>query len=178
EEAEKVLDGLLARNPHFAPALLVRGKMASQAGDYARAETWLREATALLPGDYQAHFQLQQVLVRHGQDDEARDVDRRMKQIEDDLKRLQDILFVLMQQNPRDALLHYEVGMIMLRGGSVEEAAKWMESTLRIDPTHKGAHKALSEYYQHLGQTGLAAQHRTLAGPDGPASSSAPPATA
>ena len=44
EEAARLLDGVLARQPDFGPALAARGKLALQAGQYAEAEVWLRRA--------------------------------------------------------------------------------------------------------------------------------------
>ena len=50
DEARRLLDGVLARRPHFPDALAARGRLALQEGQAERAEPWLREAVARDPG--------------------------------------------------------------------------------------------------------------------------------
>jgi tetratricopeptide (TPR) repeat protein len=163
EEAVRLLDGVLARRPEFGPALAERGRLALQAGQAAAAETYLRQASRLQPGDATVHYQLAQALAQNGKAEEAKAVQARLKQIEQDLKDIQNIVNVQMPQRPHDPQLHYEAGMIALRAGAPDEALRWFESALREDPRHAATHEALASYYQALGQRGRAARHRELA---------------
>jgi tetratricopeptide (TPR) repeat protein len=162
-EAEKTLDRLLARSPELGLALAERGSLALQQGQNKAAERWLRRAAAREPGNYQIHFQWHQALVRTGQTEEARRVDGRMKQMERDIKRIQEIVTQKMQESPHDPELHYEVGMIALRAGAIQEGVRWLESALREAPGYRPAHEALAEYYTRIGNPGRAARHREMA---------------
>jgi tetratricopeptide (TPR) repeat protein len=162
-EAEKLLDDLLARQPNFAAGLAERGALAVRAGQLEEGERWLRQASQLDPGDLPLHYQLYQCLERRGKADEARALQPRLKQIEDDIQRIQEIVGVQMQRNPHDADLHYEAGMISLRAGAVKEGLRWLQSALRENPRHLPTHKALATYYQNRGEPGRAFQHQELA---------------
>lgn len=164
EKAEALIEGVLARQPHFPPALVERGKYALRANRNEEAERALRQAVTLEPGDFQARHQLYLCLEKLGKSDEAQKEQERMQQIEDDLKEIQQISTVKMQQYPHDPELHYKAGMIALRAGSIGEALRWFQSALREDPHHVPTHKALAEHYQRIGDHVRAREHRQQAG--------------
>jgi tetratricopeptide (TPR) repeat protein len=126
-EAAQTLDNLLTRQPNYAPALAERGKVALLAGQFPEAEKWLREAAELQPGVYETHHLLYQCLVRRGAE-AARDEQVRMKQIEDDLRNLEEITHGKIQRTPHDPALHYQLGMIALRSGAVQDGLRWLDS--------------------------------------------------
>src|SRR5262249_40632362 len=121
------------------------------------------QASQLEPSDYQVHYQLYQALVRNHKDQEARALQARLKQIEDDLSRLQKLMTVEIQQQPHNPDLQYEAGMIAMRAGAIPDGLHWFESALREDPNHAPTHRALAQYYQKMGELGRAAHHRDLA---------------
>jgi tetratricopeptide (TPR) repeat protein len=164
DEAEKILAALLARQPDYGPALAERGKLALRAGRTIEAEKWLRQAIARFPGDLQAHYHLVLCLEKNGKSEEARNVQARLQRIEEDIKRIQEISLVRMQQSPHDPKLHTEVGKIALRAGAIEEGLRWLHSALKEDPDYKPAHQTLMEYYEHIHDFGRAAEHRRKAG--------------
>jgi tetratricopeptide (TPR) repeat protein len=164
EKADELIEGVLARQPHFSPALTERGKYALRAGRGEEAEKALREAVALEPGDYQARYQLILCLEKIGKSEEAEKEQARLQQIEDDLKAIQQISTVKMQHNPHDPELHYQAGMISLRAGSIGEALRWFQSALHEDPHHVPTHKALAEHFQRIGDHVHAREHRQQAG--------------
>ncbi|HEY7309354.1 MAG TPA: tetratricopeptide repeat protein [Gemmataceae bacterium] len=167
EEAVRILESVLARQPRFAPALAERGKLALRDGQAEQAEKWLREACDQEPGDYQAHYQLSLCLEKNGKTEEAQKEQAHLQQIEDDIKQIQQIVMGHMEAQPHDANLHYRVGMIALHAGSIEEALRWLHSALKEDPNHQPTHKALMEHYQRLGDFGRARAHRQkLTAPD------------
>jgi tetratricopeptide (TPR) repeat protein len=161
-EAVKILDTVLARQPHFAPALMERGRLALQSSQLPEAEAWLREACRLGPTDYQARYQLQLCLNRQGKTTEADEVLTRMKQMEDDTERLHEIT-KLLERSPHDPALLCEVGKILLRAGSIDEGLRWLHNALKQNPQHADSHRALADYYFVTGNRGLANQHRALA---------------
>jgi tetratricopeptide (TPR) repeat protein len=159
EEAKRILDNLLSRRPDFAPALAQRGKVLVDLGNLEEAEQDLRRALDLEPGDPQLIYQLSQCLLRNGKTEESRRVQEQFKAVEEDIQHIREIVGGKMQKNPRDPQLHYEAGMIALRAGSTKNALRWFDSALKIDPNHAPTHRALSEYYQRLGQLGLSQEH-------------------
>lgn len=160
DEAERILDGVLARQPLYAPALLERGRLALRAGQYAEAEKYLRQAVQQDPGDYQAHDRLAFCLERNGKEAEADKEREHIKQMEKDLMEIQEIARGRLEQNPHDADLHYQIGMISMRAGAVPEGLRWLNSALKEDPNHQGAHKALMEHYQRMGDFAKAREHQ------------------
>jgi Flp pilus assembly protein TadD len=164
EKAAALVESVLARQPHFAPALVERGKYALRNDRNEEAERALREAVTLEPGDFQAHHQLYLCLEKLGKSDDAQKEQERMQQIEDDLKTIQQISTVKMQKYPHDPELHYQAGMIALRAGSIGEALRWFQSALREHPHHIPTHKALAEHYQRIGDFARAREHRQQAG--------------
>ncbi|HZV05674.1 MAG TPA: tetratricopeptide repeat protein [Gemmataceae bacterium] len=177
DEAVRILDELLARQPHCAPALVERGKIALNRGQYEQAESWLREAVALAPGEHEARYQLVQCLRRAGKDAEAQQEDQRLSRLEIDLRRMDEITNLRMSQAPNDPALHGELGAIMLRNGFVEQGMHWLQSALKLDGRCPPAHQALAEYYQQLGDAEKAENHRRLAGIPAPAGGTKPSPT-
>ena len=165
-EAEKVLDGVLARLPHYAEALRVRGKLAMQDGREADAEGWLREAVTRDPGASEARYQLYLCLSHQGKEVEAKAELERLNAQEEDLKEITDLVGGKMQRTPYDPALHYQAGMIATRSGNVAEGVRWMESALDLDPHYVPAHKVLAAYYGQIGDPGRAARHRAEANDD------------
>lgn len=164
DKALELLDEVLARRPDHGPALAERGIQTLQGGRAADAEPFLRRACALMPADYQLHYQWLQCLARLGRAGELRAVQDRLKAIEDDIKRLKDIVTLHMQRAPHNPDLHYELGMIAMRAGNLRDGLRWFESALRHDPVHAPSHQALAGYYQRVGQLGRAARHLEVAG--------------
>lgn len=160
EEAERILQAVLDRQPRFAPALVERGNLVLRARRYAEAEKWLRQAVQLEPSDHQAHHQLAFCLEQMGKLAEADKEYQFIKQMEKDMQEIQALVNGKMEAAPHNADLHYRIGMISLRAGAVKEALRWLHSALREDPNHQGAHKALMEYYQRIHDYGRANEHR------------------
>jgi Tfp pilus assembly protein PilF len=170
-EAEALLDEVLAADPHDAQALALRGALAARAGRLDVAEDWLKQASALAPGDSQVHYQLALCLRSRGKAKEAQEVQARLREIQADSERLRDILLKDLPQAPHDPALHYELAMIALRQGAERDAVRWLNSALKDDPQYAPAHRALAGYYRHIGQQGRASRHLELAGaaaPDAP----------
>jgi tetratricopeptide (TPR) repeat protein len=163
DEAIRLLDGVLARQPHFAPALAERGKIALAQEEYAAAENWLREAVARDPINQPARYSLVQCLRRSGQEAEAQKQEEQLHRLEDDLRRIGEIAKQGMTRTPHNAALHSELGVIFLRNGLLEQGLRWLNRALQLDERYKPAHQALADYYQRIGDSQQAEQHLRLA---------------
>jgi tetratricopeptide (TPR) repeat protein len=162
QEAVRLLDDVLARDPDFAPALAERGKIALEQGEYPVAEKMLRKAVEGNPGDHPSRFRLVQCLQQSGKVEEAQKQERQLKQLEADLKRLDEIANRSMAERPYDPALHCELGTILLRCGFVEPGLHWLNTALSRDPRCSAAHQALAQYYQRIGASEQAEHHRRL----------------
>jgi predicted Zn-dependent protease len=159
DEGRRLLDGVLASNPHYPDALAARGKLAMEDGDMAAAEGWLREAVARDPGANETRYHLYRCLVALGKDKEAKEEQKRLDVLEEDLKGLQELIGGKMQQTPNDPALHTRAGVIALRAGAVADGVRWLESALELDPNYAPAHQALAAYYEQVGDRSRAAEH-------------------
>jgi predicted Zn-dependent protease len=146
DEAVRLVDEVLAREPEFPPALALRGRLALQAGQPEEAEGWLRRALARNPSDHRARYSLVQCLRQNGQEQEAQRQQRRLERMEADLERFNEIVTKEMLKRPRDPALHYALGRLLLRGGHREEGLHWLHSALRLDPQYAPARQALADY--------------------------------
>jgi tetratricopeptide (TPR) repeat protein len=164
EAADRLLEQAVTRFPRFAEGHAALGNLAYQKGQLARAEEALRRAVALAPGDYPNRHQLYQTLVSQGKQKEADAELVRVNRCKADLEALRQIISKRLPQAPHDPSLHYELGMIFLRGAEWDQALHWFRKALEHDPGHKQTHAAMAGYHRRLGNVGRASHHRRLAG--------------
>ncbi|HMF10883.1 MAG TPA: tetratricopeptide repeat protein [Gemmataceae bacterium] len=146
EEAERLVNGVLAEQPDFAPALALRGRILFDSGRAEVAEDWLRRAVARDPSNHRARFNLAACLRQIGKTDEAGQQQQLLEQLEGDLARFDEIVTKEMLQRPRDPALHAALGRLLLRGGRREEGLRWLHSALRLDPQNAAARETLAEF--------------------------------
>jgi Tfp pilus assembly protein PilF len=158
-EARRLLDELVTKFPKEAPVLVERGRLALQTGHADEAEPWLRRAAKLAPRDYQANYTLYLCLKQLGKEAEARERQERVRVIEADVQRLQELTFEV-QQHAYDLSRRCEIGQIFLRNGESQQGLDWLKNVLKIDPQHAEANRALAEYYEQHGDPALAARYR------------------
>ncbi len=147
-EAVRQVDAVLAQNPHFTPALALRGRLALKSGQSEDAERYLREAVAHNPIDHRSRYSLYLSLQQNGKEDEARREQQQLKQAEEDLARFNEIVTKDIVQRPRDPALHCTLGELLLRSGQREEGLRWLQSALHLDPQYAPALQALEAYRQ------------------------------
>jgi predicted Zn-dependent protease len=147
-EAEQLLDEVLAEYPHFPAALAERGRLLLRQAQPARAEPLLREALAQDLGNPQLRHQLAQCLFQNGRTAEAEAERRALEKLNADLRRLEKITTVEMQQRPQDPALHHELALLLFAQGHAEEAVQWLQRALRADPSYLPARRALAGYYR------------------------------
>jgi tetratricopeptide (TPR) repeat protein len=145
-EAVQLADQVLAQQPDYPPALALRGRVAFDQGQFAEAETWLRQALSGNPANQEARHCLVMCLLQNGKESEARQHEKQFKQMQQDLARYEEIVGRDLLEKPHDPALHCELGQLLLRVGRREEGLRWLKSALREDPQYAPAHKALAEY--------------------------------
>jgi tetratricopeptide (TPR) repeat protein len=145
EEAEGIVESVLAANPDFVPALSLRGRLALKSGQSVEAENWLQEAVRLNPNDFRARFALVQALHHNGKENDAQEQQNQVKQLEKDLIRFNEIVTNDLVKQPRDPALHCELGQLLLRSGQHEKGLQYLQSALRLDPQCAPARQALAE---------------------------------
>jgi tetratricopeptide (TPR) repeat protein len=166
EEAKRLLELALAANPKHVAALHERGRVALEMDQPAEAEEWLRKAAAAAPNHQEITFTLYQCLQARGKTTEARQLHAQIERINASLERLGELTRKI-AASPNDADLRYEAGMIFLNNGQEVEGLRWLASALNENPRHAPTHRALTEYYEHAGDSARADQHRRLASPQG-----------
>lgn len=152
DDAQELIRGLLDHHPQLAEALAERGRLAVARGQVAEAESCFRQAAALAPDDREALYDLLQCLERRGQDEEARACADRLRQLEADLARL-DELIAAIGRKPADADLRCQAGLLCLRYGRDQEGLRWLHSALQTAPHHPATQAALADYNQRHGKS-------------------------
>jgi tetratricopeptide (TPR) repeat protein len=147
DEAIRLLDEVLARQPKFAPALALRGRLAVERGEYQAAEALLLQAVQGAPSDQAARYNLVLCLNHNGKSAEAKQHQQWLEQRKEDLKRF-EIVTRDLAQRPRDPALLSTIGELLLRSEFHEQGVQWLRSALRQDPQYAPARKALAEYYR------------------------------
>jgi Tfp pilus assembly protein PilF len=163
EEARRLLDDWLAEHPRDVLILTERGKLALSDQQVEQAESFLNRAVAVSPYLLDANHSLYLCLNQQGKKADAERCQKRIKQSEEDNRRLVD-LTVGLQQTPDDADLRCRMAEIFLRQGQDQEGERWLLTTLQAHPDHRSSHLALADYYQRIGRIDRADLHRRRAG--------------
>jgi tetratricopeptide (TPR) repeat protein len=163
EEADAVIDACLQSHPDYPSALLEKGTNALIEGDEATAEQCLAAAARLDPGNSLVHTKYALVLSRNGKTAQAAEQYARAHQLETDGERITQIIRGPFQEHPNDPAVHHEIGMIALRCGLVDDALRWFNSALQVDPNHLPTHQVLTNLYRELDRPALMAKHRAIA---------------
>jgi Flp pilus assembly protein TadD len=163
EESRAVIAACLASFPDYPPALLEQGNNALLDGDEEAAEKHLARAVRLDPGNSQIRNKYALVLSRNDKPAQAAEEYAKARQLEADGERIAQIIRGPFQDNPNNPAIHHEIGAIALRSGLVDEALRWFNSALQVDPNHLPTHQILANLYRELDQPALAANHHATA---------------
>ncbi len=144
-EAVRLVDDVLDQQPGFAAAVSLRGQLALKSEQWAEAEGWLRQAIQSDPMDHRARYSLILCLERNGHEEEARRQRKQLQQMEADSSRFNEIVTKELAQRPTDPALHCTLGQLLLRGGQREEAVRWLQNALHLDPNYAPAQQALAD---------------------------------
>jgi Tfp pilus assembly protein PilF len=162
EEAEGLLDDLLARQPDMPAALGERGRLALAQRQPERAESWLRLAATALPHDREIIYNLVRCLERLDKHADAEEHSARLRRIDEDLARMGGLIQQVLK-TPNSASLRHDIGVLFLRNGFLEDGVNWLRTALEQDPSYRPAHQALAEHYRRTGKLDAAERHRRAA---------------
>ncbi|HEY7369943.1 MAG TPA: tetratricopeptide repeat protein, partial [Thermoanaerobaculia bacterium] len=70
----------------------------------------------------------------------------------------------LLQGNPGSAILHANLGLILLKAGALDEAEHELRRAVELQPDHARSHLYLGLLYRNRGKLGLALEHLRFAG--------------
>jgi len=144
DKAESLVERSIELDPDYLPAMLLKGRLALETDRASEAVEILAQAVELSPGDFQAHFQLAKAYQAVGQKEFAEKHFERMQELRALRERFSK-LHTLAVDNPQDAELRYQLGVVAVELGKPELARTWFVATLGLNPKHTGALKALQE---------------------------------
>lgn len=162
EEAQLPLEQLLAQCPDHAGALFLRGKAELAAGNAAEALSWLKKAEAVAPAETDLTYTISQALRQLQRDWEAQQYEARHLELSGGLKQLEKLRQSILR-DPDNLQLHHEAGALCLRLGRDDEASRWFQGVLRLDPDHQPTHQLLADYYRIKGDRQREEIHRQRA---------------
>jgi Flp pilus assembly protein TadD len=160
DDARDLLEDAVKEMPDDQALLIHLAKLDMQAGNYVKAEGWLRHALQVDSTDTESRFNLVSCLQQAGRMKEA---DAEMDRYRKDAAMLNRVSKILQNDaertsNDPDAL--HEVGSALLNAGNARVGLWWLKRTLRLNPAHQATHKTLADYYEAQGDKETAAQHR------------------
>jgi predicted Zn-dependent protease len=162
DEAGPLLRELEEEHADNSEAMLECGRFALRQKRPADAERLLRRALELAPHDHEIHYHLSVCLQQLERPEESRRHLARFKQIEDDLKRLEQLVEATVKK-PSEPGPRLEAGQICLRNGQAAEGLRWLYGVLDLVPAHKPTHQALAEHFESIGDSPRAEYHRQRA---------------
>jgi len=128
-------------------ANLEMGNLELAEKNYEAALKWMEPAAKANPRDLGIKNSLAIVYSRLGRKQEARELSLLIKETNDALEEIQKLLDQL-QQEPNNAEIRFQIGKAYLKYVSEEQGIVWLNSVLRYQPQHRGAHSELAEYYE------------------------------
>src|SRR5262249_47954499 len=122
---------------------------------------WLMKAQKIDPNDRLMNQRLFEVLRRLNRDAEALEVQRRSKEIDKQLSRLDEIAKEVLNQ-PKDVALRNEAGNILLKLEKPQEAFRWFISAYFIDSKDQPTRDGMKRCLQRMGDKELTDRYKQL----------------
>lgn len=161
EGAERCLSRLLALDPANLQGRITRARTYAFNQRAEEAVTVMRDIVRERPYDVESRFVLATALRAAGETELAASEFAFVQEAREELQRARMLKERVIEDEPENAELRYEVGRILLRYESPETGAGWLRSVLEIAPRHQGAHQALAEYHAAMGHHEIAEFHRS-----------------
>src|SRR5262249_35039867 len=136
--ARTTLDQLLQKNDKHALALLTLALL-EEGEEPESALPWLRKAEAVAPNEPEILHNLALVLRMLHRDQEAGQYQQRVKDRDVKVRQLTQLQMRLVREatDKKDTLdLRYQIGLLNLELGKLQEAEHWFQTVLWIDPDH------------------------------------------
>ena len=140
DQAESNFAQARGLKPDWALPLLALGVSQLEAGEVAKAVKSFRNARAVDPNDFRAHYLYATALARENDSDQNR------AEAVAALRKAVEI-------NPHDARSHAQLGQLQLAAGKPEAAAIEWQATLKIEPENTTALYQLGLLYRKQGKT-------------------------
>ncbi|WP_145223832.1 tetratricopeptide repeat protein [Gimesia algae] len=128
-------------------AQLAMGNLELADKNYEAALKWLEPAAKANPLDLGIKNSLALVYSRLGRKTEAKELSRVIKETNDALANIQQLLDQV-QLKPADPELRFQIGKMYLNYVAEEQGVVWLNSVLLYQPDHLGAHIELARYYE------------------------------
>jgi tetratricopeptide (TPR) repeat protein len=158
---KETLDRLFALPGEHPEGWVLAGQLELDADRPGEALPWLEKAFERIPHDRTVNRALATTLHQLGRHVEAKQYEQRHRQIESDLRRMDELTKALLAR-PRAVDLRYEAGTALLRLGQEAQAIRWFVSALLLDPGHQPTRKALAGCIDRLGDAKLSDAYRAL----------------
>jgi len=167
DESRRALERAIQCDPRHFGARRQLGELEIRAGRAEEAFKWVAPLQEDWPEDSRLATTMAQTLQKLGRTEEAQKCWQTVSRSQKAATRF-DELILEVPNRPADVDLRYELGMTLLRYRSREDGVVWLKSVLQFDPRHRGAHRALADYYSKIGDSEQADRHRRLAEETGP----------
>jgi predicted Zn-dependent protease len=162
DDAQSALLHVTEQDPRHFEARKQLGELELSRGAAQEAIRWTKPLVENWPDDKALCNLMAQALQETGETEQAQAYRENLERSTEALRRV-DELVVGIRDNPTDVDLRYELGTLLMQCQSREDGVKWLQSLLRFDAHHPGAHRALADYYEKCGEEILAGKHRQLA---------------
>jgi len=147
DEALKVLQEVLEKDPINVEALVETAKIQFAAGNYQQTYDLLAPVVSQHSRDFDLRHLYATALSKVGKKDEAKEEFAIVRKAKVELDRANKMASKVTLA-PSDIDLRLEVAQIYLKYSSEREGLLWYWSVLDIDPDNRSAHLALAEYYE------------------------------
>jgi tetratricopeptide (TPR) repeat protein len=161
DEADALLDEVLAGHPDHFQALLEKGRLQLSRGQPDQAEPWLRKALGVDPHSLEARFALHRSL--QGQPEREQEAQKELARWEKERKDRETLTHLLRYEvgaQPNNPDLAAQTGILMLELGEEQKGFFWLGRALAINPRHARSRQALIAYYERTSQPEKAAEQR------------------
>jgi tetratricopeptide (TPR) repeat protein len=158
-KAKATLDGLIQTHPNFVGAYTLYSQLEDEEDRLEEALQWLKKAKEIDPNDRLTNQRLFDVLRRLNRQEEAQEIQRRTREQERLLLRLDEIAKEILGQ-PKDVPLRVEAGNILLQLGKHNEAFHWFVSAYLIDKNDQPAKEGMRKCLQKTGDKELLELYR------------------
>ncbi|HXE74572.1 MAG TPA: tetratricopeptide repeat protein [Candidatus Xenobia bacterium] len=134
-DAQETLTALERARPDYAETHFLRGRIAEEEGDHARAEAHLRHYLRLKPQDVVGLGELGVALLAQEKYDEA-----------------EPLFQQVLARRPESGVAHYNLGLLGNRRGEHEKARAHLEAAARLLPEDAGVQYQLGTSLARLGE--------------------------
>lgn len=150
KDARRSLDLALEATPDHLESLLLRADLFIGAHKLPEAETDLLKVAETYPTHYVAHYKLSQLYRQMGKEAQAQQWLTSMRSAQALQRQFSELNDQAIQQ-PRDARLRYQLGVVARKLDMKVEALGWFRAAVALEPSNEEARKAMDELASELG---------------------------